>query len=670
MNSIYLPELLSIDIVNYTLYPNGLNFHYNFVKGVNLILGGNGMGKTTFVNIIKFALIGPYRRQFSYTRTYREQKIEKRILSKVEYFQNRTDATIKTNGRPLVTLHYKINQVEICVTRALDDSSMQGFSIGGQSVIAEIMPQSRFEKLSAEDKTKTLPGKYEKEVEKLSGRSFDDIIFFVNEILFFGENHKTILWYDEDNYIDVQDELFNKYFNDRKHDEERKEAKRQAQYYDSLSRHRSEDMRAITKALSKVRPQINGNGSESEIDIAQSLLEARNVIDSLTQKMETLQRERNAVYFGSTTLQHKLNDATRLANEIEQKKNQIESQFNASKWDKINPKYSVYLKQIKMNHVCPMCNQETEFLYRHITENPAKCIVCGQELKADINSNLKAQYEKTIEDYKCAYATIDALNKQLHQNDCRLRDLDEQYHNLEKEMRENQQHVRELEYTCNLTKSQSELQAIYDELERLRLDKERFQKMAQSEALKATEISKKMENTIIEITNSLSSSFAEYAELFLGVPCGLTYDSKPGDTERRLYPMIDGQVRWSEEELSESQRFFVDHSFRMCILTYFYTTPTFYIIETPDSSLDISYENNAAQVLKHFLKKPNSLIITSNLNNSSFVQNLVNGSDYTKVGLVGLLEIAKTSTIQNASKQMKQIYESLKEKLQYGSKNN
>lgn len=33
---IYLPELLSINIKNYTLYPNGLDYTFDFVKGVNL----------------------------------------------------------------------------------------------------------------------------------------------------------------------------------------------------------------------------------------------------------------------------------------------------------------------------------------------------------------------------------------------------------------------------------------------------------------------------------------------------------------------------------------------------------------------------------------------------------------------------------------------------------
>lgn len=82
---IYLPELLSINIKNYTLYPNGLDYTFDFVKGVNLVLGGNGMGKTTFVNIIRFAILGLYKKPFGYTRTYQGSIIEKRQLFPQKY---------------------------------------------------------------------------------------------------------------------------------------------------------------------------------------------------------------------------------------------------------------------------------------------------------------------------------------------------------------------------------------------------------------------------------------------------------------------------------------------------------------------------------------------------------------------------------------------------------
>ena len=128
---------------------------------------------------------------------------------------------------------------------------------------------------------------------------------------------------------------------------------------------------------------------------------------------------------------------------------------------------------------------------------------------------------------------------------------------------------------------------------------------------------------------------------------------------KKFYPIINETIRRSEYELSESQRFFIDHSFRMSILTHFYTTPTFYIVETPDSSLDLSYEKNAADVFSSFLDKPYSLILTSNLNNSSFVNYILQNEDKEKA-IVPLFEIAKKSIIQEGNETLHQLYNTIK----------
>ena len=79
MNKILLPDIKSIHLKNYTLFPGDLDYKYEFVHGVNLVLGGNGMGKTTIVNLIRYGIIGLYRKDFGFTRTYRGRKIEKRL---------------------------------------------------------------------------------------------------------------------------------------------------------------------------------------------------------------------------------------------------------------------------------------------------------------------------------------------------------------------------------------------------------------------------------------------------------------------------------------------------------------------------------------------------------------------------------------------------------------
>ena len=191
------------------------------------------------------------------------------------------------------------------------------------------------------------------------------------------------------------------------------------------------------------------------------------------------------------------------------------------------------------------------------------------------------------------------------------------------------------------------------------MEKYNHQRKSIEEDSKAAEISKRMEIEVTENVLQFSRLFSTYAEQFLGVECKLTYTKLNNDNTMRFYPVIGGITRKNEEELSESQRFFIDHSFRMAILTFFYQCPTFYIVETPDSSLDISYEHNAAKVFLRFLEKPNSIIITSNLNNSTFLRYLIENSEG-YVDVVGLLDIAKQSMIQNSSEKLKGLYNEIK----------
>ena len=270
---IYLPELLSINIKNYTLYPNGLDYTFDFVKGVNLVLGGNGMGKTTFVNIIRFAILGLYKKPFGYTRTYQGNIIEKRQLFPQKYFSNRMDDSIPTDASPTVSISMKLNNVTVELTRDLSSITLTQLKVDGAELPGTLINQFSYEKLSDTAKINTLPYKYERIIKDNTNLEFDDLIFFVNEVLFFGEDHKTILWNDGDVFPDVQSELFNKYFNDPDLDKKRQEAIRKAKYFDSLSRHSSEDMRAINKVLSKMKDtSISTAHSTKEIQLSLLLI--------------------------------------------------------------------------------------------------------------------------------------------------------------------------------------------------------------------------------------------------------------------------------------------------------------------------------------------------------------------------------------------------------------
>ena len=661
MRKVYLPELLSIHLKNYTLYPNGLDYYFDFIKGVNLVLGGNGMGKTTFVNLIKYAIIGNYKNRYDFRRTYLDKMIQRRQENSDSYFSNRMDANVRTDGEnPYVELAFKIHDTVFRVKRDLLEISIISVEVNGKKIDGEQITQGKYERLNNEDeKQPYLLYKYEKEVERYSNITFDDLIVFVNEVLFFGEDHKTIMWNSSSSSTsyDVQDELFNKYFNDPQLDEARQEALRQAKYFDSLSRHRSEDMRAIRKVLDKIDAAKKKNQSN---EIPLRIIELKEKISNASALLKQMQKEQKDRITRIETLENEINLASSRVVEMEKKKAKLESLRNSQIWETLHPSYYKFERNIRMNHVCPLCNKPNEALAAKVEKNADNCFVCDSPLDKHSADELTQQYKEVQSILNSSYNFINEKKREIRRIEIEINEYDSKFEDQSSYIRNLNISLRELQYaSAQDTPQGGEIQPFLDEMERLQKEKDENQKRSADETTRAAEISSKMVAEVTENVLQFSRIFSSYAEQFLGVECKLTYTKLDDDPSERFYPVIGGITRKNEEELSESQRFFIDHSFRMAILTFFYQTPTFYIVETPDSSLDISYEHNAAKVFLQFLEKPNSIIITSNLNNSTFLRYLIENSEG-YVDVVGLPDIAKQSMIQNSSEQLKVLYSEIK----------
>lgn len=658
---IFLPELLSIDIKNYTLYPNGLNYTYDFVKGVNLVLGGNGMGKTTFVNIIKFGLIGLYKKATDLTRTYKDRAIVKRLLYPTNYFSARGDETILIDGEAIVVLHFAIRNASFDVCRSLDTGCLLSVTINGTALTGEIIEENRYERLDENAQKQYLLFSYEKSIKDYSNLTFDDLVFFVNEILFFGENHNTVLWNDGiDGRTDVQNELFNKYFNEPDLDKKRQEMQRQAKYYDSLSRHRSEDMRVLNKLVAKISNTSTDNAETISPTVSIVALKSR--IEAMSDELSVIRSKQASLENEMSILQGEINRISLRASRLDEEKKRIEREMNASMWETLHPQYDIFIKNIQMNHLCPMCSHEAEQLLVKINDSSNHCFLCGNHIHQSSNTELVSQYKAISLEHKSTYQSIQNKQRKVHALEDGLIQLDKDFREKDLQRRTSLQQLRELEYKRASLPETDKLQALDDERNRLEKEKNDFQRLSAECAAKAQELTNRIEEEILSNVSRFSAIFGSYAERFLGVPCSLEYAKYDDDDFKRFYPVIDGKIRRQEESLSESQRFFVDHSFRMSILSFFYQSPSFYIVETPDSSLDLSYEKNAAEVFLQFLKKPNIIIVTSNLNNSSFVNYLTCNRNI-KFSMVGLLDIAKKSAVQGANEEIRFIYNEIKSKI-------
>jgi DNA repair exonuclease SbcCD ATPase subunit len=660
----HLPSLISIEIQNFSLYPGDLDLKYNFIDGINLIIGGNGVGKTTFLNILKFALVGLYKKAIDVKRREYsgvEYRYEKRVNLPYKFFSSRMDSKVDYNEKAKVILKFSVGTSVFEITRNLYTPTVEKvLYTEGKSTIelkGKIVPQSEFDTLFS-DKKKNLPPlhntlqwKYEELLGKVSNHEFfDNLIFLVNDVLFFSEARKTIMW---DSY--VQGKLLSKYFIDPLLDNKKEEFEIEAKYQNSFARHKSEDIRAINKMFEKIGNDTNKDNTY--LELVQSAEKGKRLVENYFQELEIKQKTREQAEVKINKIHSEKNQFNKRIEDLEKLKRIEEEAIFSSLFKKVTPKYYDYLNSLKSSGDCPLCNNELPtILFDKIQNDESHCMMCDNKINsAQLNSekldNIKFSITEQLQELR-------NKEKEIIKEEDELKKLDKDFRNLSIELNKHQSELRQLEFALqkfqksddSKTNGNSEFKVMKARIDELEKEKDNALEKSKKANAKAKEILKLIDSQRLESREQLSTIFNTYGSKFLGVNCELVYEDPKDDEGKRYFPRINGIDRLDEEELSESQRFFIDQSFRMSILSYFNSSSSFFMCETPDSSLDISYERNAAKIFLEYIKKPNQLILTSNLNNSEFLEYLIDQTN--NIDYINLLKVGKQSEIQSRSTQL------------------
>lgn len=652
-HKVYLPKLKRIRIINYSLYSEDID--YEFIEGLNLIVGGNGVGKTTFINILKYALIGLYKKQLDVKNYKGEKRLTRESYKNSDsFFKNRTKR-LDSDKYGFVELHFMINKVLFIVKRSLYEAKIIEANVikNGFSTTIEGLPinQDSYKDYNDAEKNKNnLQFNYETLVAKEANLSdFDDFIFFVNQILFFGESRENVLWNE-----DAQERLMNAFFNDPKYEKQRKDFEFEAKYQDSLARHKQEEIKAINRVIE----QINGDNSDNT-DIKKSKISDE--IDSLKRRQDSIEKKQAEVEKETKSYYKKTADLSTTINQKEKEKEQYDSQRINRLWKDLNPKYEIFKKQYEINKICPFCNSDLSS--KNVNISSDECFFCHTKISDISDGNEK------ITDLKHEISNLISertkYEKLIIENEKKLRKLDSEYRNLKIQLFDKNNILRSLESNENENDNDDfSYQIMMNRINQLNKEKEEHQGKSEELLKNASEITKRIEDSLQKNTRNISNVFADFAGAFMKLPCCLTLESvkdkKVKDRVIKLFfPVIDNVARYDEEELSESQRFFVDYSFRMSILSFFYTTGSFYICETPDSSLDISYEENAADIFIKYISFPNVLIMTTNLNNTSFIKTILGKTQNKKI--LNLFKIGKVSEVQKRHDVLKKLSDELED---------
>ena len=647
------------------LFPKGIDWKIR--PGINVIVGGTGLGKTTLVNAMLFGIFGDFGRS---TNWGTGKKIDKEFfLGRMADTSTEADETLK----PTVSVRAKFGSASVKVARNLVNGKLIKATLNGGIAKRK---------------------EYEADLANALGLGdfASQLLHLVDNLLYFGEHRYLLSWDSK-----TQNEIIRLFSSEPEAFQEVNKIWKDAMSADSEFRNLRYQAGEIEKEVEALEPEREETRKESLGTQRAELEKARisayihrdkirekyqkeiDHIEGLDHEISLLQQNYNSLAEPISEEQETDLDLTLLTHELETPSAQ-----------------SIYyaIRQLTSpagEWLCPCCGRKVDVkkLPSHLRStaklmNSGACPICSSTLSKLHTKNRR--HRKSLEGHllqiqkELRGVTEELQSKILDQEKTksRLRVMKDELERAEK----NLEIARDSELKFNIEHPEL-IDEGYDSrkiaLEQLRLKQKRAEErrdrlVAQFEAIR----DEKME-IFNKLYNEIAAKFSSYSRLFLDEPCSVELDLT-GDRARRsgpqldprhsaFYPIIDGVPRYRPGDLSDAQGLFVDLAFRMTLLDIWGSRnnkPATMIIETPEGSVDVAYMVRVAEMLREFTSKGHTLIVTTNLNNEEFLPSLMKEVPATKrpSRILNLLEfgLPKPVQVEHAQKFKRILNKALKDK--------
>ncbi len=654
MKKIYLPKLDYIEIDNYSLYINQPKFKFTFLDGISAIVGVNGIGKTTFVNIIIYCLVG-HKKVYN-DKPKKNSKKKEVEYEDIDFFSSRMSGKFDSdkNAQAVAYVYFSINNFQIKIGRSLYENKITSLNINGR------------ESSNSDEEN------YQQLITDISGiNTFRDFEKIIRTFLFFDESRMNIAW-----ETDTQDEILRILLFDEKYFIKFKELEEEVTTLDSKGRHASENRRMAKIAYKSLIDDKNKlvkdvTKGHEKTDIAK-LFEKKNFLDEeklkIQNEMESIIRKINEQDSELNNLIGEKENISFKIEKIEEEISKLETKLYTSVYDSLPDYYYTLEHSIGNDGKCLICGSKSkEIKISSLSKiNNGQCLVCSSKIKPneeidpqsiiEINS-LNTKKVEVINLLQNKNAEIIRMKRLIENNNLEINKLNKALDDKKREIIyiellisgnniENQTDT----YTEILKSKQGTIAKLEEEINNAYT----LRDIKKKELL---EYNAKFKKTINNLNINLSEYFNKYASTFIGLECELTVDEKEINKIPHIVylPKIDGVIRKNIWAVSESQRFFLDQAFRMAIIDYLQNTingfSTYFITETPEGSLDIAYEVQVAKMFMQFSESCNNIIFTSNLNSSSFLREIFEkiNKNERKSRILNLLDKGKMTTVQSVN---------------------
>lgn len=616
---IRFPILTRLDIRDYQLYPgeDGHGFAKSILPGVNLIIGINGLGKTTLLNAIFRVMSGPV--------DWKSRPFDKKAGSTStalgkwktrEFFVHRVldrakDATISAD--------LAFGENTISITRRLSDLAIN-------SLVVNEVPRSNTEKA------------YQAAVCEFTGLpDFSDFYLVLRYLIFFLEDRQAVVW-DKTAQADALRVLF---------------------YSSEGSAEARELFDRIQELDSQYRnKRVPYNLAVDELETARA---AQATNPELQAKYRSVLTELQGYEAREQDAREELNrlegEYVRRLRLLKQKQVEIEEEIR--EYERLEQRY--------LGAIFPDLDRTVEYVFAHLGSGGG-CLMCGNRsahaparlarfhdsgecpiCEAPLDQQERVVPGKELEDRRLegVYARIGEYRQNIASVIAEVQEVEaarDEHERAVLQLREQIQVTREERDRLQpqVPPDEDRISGLQDFVERR--EKELQDLKSQRARLDAQfrEIQRIGEAAVSQRVEQIKERFKTYAEHFLADDCSLEYTRdtrKIGqESESQRFPLFtvrlssgvfhhSQQPRREAHEVSESQKEFIDLAFRMALITVASEAdPAMIIIETPEASLDAVFILRAGFLLAQFAAgggaTGNRLIASSNLNRTEMIPTL------------------------------------------------
>lgn len=637
MNRFYLPVMERMTVTDYSLYQCPLVI--DFSPKLNIIFGTNGTGKSTLLMMILFSIVGLYSGNIK-TKTRQEQRRDNRPLHEESFFRDRMGDAQETAA---VRAEFTIQDDRFVVTHSLTDGKLLSVELNQKALTGELINYKKYERLYTRQRASDLPEEklddflitsYHEQLKKSTGLpgGINTLISMLLDVMFFDEGRKLTFWNK-----DLQETIVGKYIVDPTFYEKYCEQKLTVRALESAYKKKSETWNYMNKFFEREKEQSSSVSLQKNIDPYRQ----RDQIEERIGKLEEdLQKDQSEYLRMNSDL---LREA-KLEEEIKDKLAVLENEWYSNLLPDQYRMYHDRFSKKMIEGLCPICNQKHRF-----SLSVEKCILCGEKIElrdlADITAIDSARQEASQELAE-AKNRVEQIRKELHGMQ---RDIEK----IRKEI--DSLNVRKDEI-CALLNPDEDHSANSDRkrLERARAERERALVELKKARQEEENMRRVIEDSLAENFSIFRRTFLRYASSFFGPRheenISLPFSSTEEDVEETplMKFELDGKGREKEYMLSESQRIFTDLSFRFAILTTFHET-SFFMCETPDSTLDMFHEAQAVKTFEEYIDKGNMLILSANARRSSLINNLYQKYGKAAVTVIDLTKLSRLALPESIS---------------------